>query len=277
MVDVLSFEEVQRALLRGGFQDSGGRKNDKALRFVHSKLDQPVFLKLSEAANPTTNEWLVIHPKYDGRLPPIPGMMRSKLGITHSTGYVDFPKRKNQGKGETQYGIDLGFADQQVLGALLEFLSGGGAEKLYPTIEEDIASAKDLPADATERDAVIAARRGQGRFRKSLEAIWSTCAVTGCSNSALLRASHIKPWRDSDNHDRLCPYNGLLLSAQVDAAFDKGLISFSDDGSVLVNHHRLSDSDASAVGIHPAMRLRSVDEQHKPYLAVHRRTHDFEK
>ena len=48
------------------------------------------------------------------------------------------------------------------------------------------------------------------------------CAVTGLDLPLLLRASHIKPWRDSDNRERLDPYNGLLLSPSYDAAFDWG-------------------------------------------------------
>ena len=70
--------------------------------------------------------------------------------------------------------------------------------------------------------------------------------MTGCENGALLRASHIKPWRNSDNHDRLYPYNGLLLAAHLDAAFDAGLISFSDEGRLLVHSSRLSAAEALA-------------------------------
>jgi putative restriction endonuclease len=64
--------------------------------------------------------------------------------------------------------------------------------------------------------------------------IWKgRCAVTGTNVAALLRASHIKPWRVSDNGERLDPENGLLLVANLDAAFDARLVSFRDEGTIL--------------------------------------------
>ena len=87
--------------------------------------------------------------------------------------------------------------------------------------------ADGLSASApTERDALIRSRIGQGRFRYDLLEMWEgRCCITGLDIDALLRASHIKPWRDSNNAERLDPYNGLLLSPGYDAAFDKGLIT----------------------------------------------------
>lgn len=276
MVEVLGFREVRQRLLDRGFKHEGGRDDDKAVRFVHSRSKDPVFLKLSKALNPTTREWLVVHPRHDGALPSLSGMFRSEKGFAHSSAYVDFPTRKHKGEGETPYGLDLSFESLRHLDALLDFLLGASKTEPPPTAEQDIAAATDLPTAETEREAVVAARRGQGRFRKSLELLWTACAVTGCKNRALLRASHIKPWRNSDNHDRLYPYNGLLLAAHLDAAFDAGLISFSDDGRLLMHSSRLSAADASALGIDPTMGLREVHPFHKPFLAEHRRLHQFE-
>jgi hypothetical protein len=135
---------------------------------------------------------------------------------------------------------------------------------------QDIDAVKDLPQDPTERQIVIAARLGQGKFRQRLIDEWQCCAVTGCGDLELLRASHIKPWRDGNNHERLSPDNGLLLSAHLDAAFDRGFISFSDDGRILVNKEKLTDSDASALGIDQNMRLHSIRPEHIHYLNVHR-------
>jgi predicted restriction endonuclease len=50
-----------------------------------------------------------------------------------------------------------------------------------------------------------------------------------------LRASHIVPWADCDDEQRLDIHNGLLLSALWDGAFDQGLVSFADDGAVLAS------------------------------------------
>lgn len=141
--------------------------------------------------------------------------------------------------------------------------------------EQDIAEAIDLPDQETERQAVIAARRGQGVFRALLDEHWRSCAVTGCTNRRLLRASHIQRWRDSSNVDRLNPDNGLLLAAHVDAAFDAGLISFDDDGRIWIDDKRLIPADAKVIGIEPTMRLRHLKPEHLPFLARHRQRHGF--
>lgn len=155
-----------------------------------------------------------------------------------------------------------------------EELPGETAPDL-PDAEQDIANATDLPEDATERKAVIAARRGQGVFRRLLDEHWQSCAVTGCTPRELLRASHIQPWKVSSNADRLNSDNGLLLAAHLDAAFDKGLISFGDDGRILINTVRLPVADAKVIGILPTMQLRAINAEHRPFLAIHRRIHGF--
>jgi predicted restriction endonuclease len=61
------------------------------------------------------------------------------------------------------------------------------------------------------------------------------CAMTGIADPALPRASHIVPWFECSDEQRLDVHNGLLLSALWDAAFDKGLVSFADDGTPLAS------------------------------------------
>ena len=124
----------------------------------------------------------------------------------------------------------------------------------------------------TERDALIKARVCQGKFRKMLLDYWGNCcAVTGCKNDHLLRASHIKPWAKSSPDERLCVYNGLLLSPHLDACFDSGLVSFDDAGRILVSS-KLSEEDLKALGLHRQMRITEakIDSKHKKYLAHHR-------
>lgn len=88
---------------------------------------------------------------------------------------------------------------------------------------------------ATVRAALVQARIGQGAYRADLMTTWGgCCAVTGCGIPELLRASHVRPWRASDNQQRLDSQNGLLLAAHLDALFDRGLIAFDDDGTMLV-------------------------------------------
>ena len=125
----------------------------------------------------------------------------------------------------------------------------------------------DLPS--SEREAIVKARIGQGRFRQSLIEYWSTCGVTGCKDDALLRASHIKPWSKATLEERIDLYNGLLLSPALDVCFDSGYVSFADEGRILISE-RLTADDAKALGINSKMRLRQVEPKHKKYLAFHR-------
>ena len=114
-------------------------------------------------------------------------------------------------------------------------LANGNPTRTGADIEADLRELGSSGLDETTRKALIDARLGQGRFRKELLRTWDgACAVTGCRVEAILRASHCKPWRLSDNAERLDPNNGLLLVANLDALFDAGLITFGDDGSMQV-------------------------------------------
>lgn len=136
--------------------------------------------------------------------------------------------------------------------------------------QEKLADVKEyLSLSDTERDAIIKSRIGQGQFRKSLISYWSTCAVTGCQEPKLLRASHIKPWSKSDVAERLSLYNGLLLSPTLDVCFDSGFISFDDSGNIMVSNE-LHDNDMEALGIHKEMKLSNIENEHCKYLAYHR-------
>jgi len=122
----------------------------------------------------------------------------------------------------------------------------------------------------TERESLIQSRIGQGPFRSDLERYWrQRCAVTGCKFSRVLTASHIKPWRTADNTERLDVYNGLLLVPNLDKTFDKGYISFDDEGKILISD-LLSDSDKNKLGIHSEMKLRKIETNHLKYLGYHR-------
>ena len=122
---------------------------------------------------------------------------------------------------------------------------------------------------STEREQVTRARVGQGRFRDSLLKFWQGCAVTGVNRADLIRASHIKPWRLSDNAERLDPHNGLLLLPQYDHLFDAGYISFDDDGR-LVESPAIADLNPSILGFDRKARLRRVTEEHREFLDFHR-------
>jgi putative restriction endonuclease len=101
--------------------------------------------------------------------------------------------------------------------------------------EKEVEDLQDSHLAKTDRDQLIKARLGQGVFRSNVEEIETACRVTGLTDKRLLIASHIKPWRDSNNSERLDGDNGFLLSPHVDKLFDKGWVSFSDQGYLLMS------------------------------------------
>lgn len=136
---------------------------------------------------------------------------------------------------------------------------------------------------ATERFQQILARVGQGVYRENLEKLWDrACAVTGCRIREVLRASHAKPWKDckdKDEEQRLDGHNGLLLSANYDALFDKGLISFSPlkDGWKIMISPSIEKLQLENLGINgkvylnPPKKLKLEDkEKIEEFLEYHR-------
>lgn len=132
------------------------------------------------------------------------------------------------------------------------------------------AQTRNLPR-TTEAERLVIQRVGQDVFREALLSYWGgCCAVTGVAAPRLLRASHIKPWaKCATDAERLDVYNGLLLAAHIDAAFDAGLISFSDDGAMLFSS-QFTQADQNALGIHDGLILGRVAKRHLPNLAWHR-------
>jgi predicted restriction endonuclease len=136
------------------------------------------------------------------------------------------------------------------------------------------AQTAGLP-QTTEVERLVVQRIGQDIFRAALIDYWGArCPITGITDPTLLRASHIVPWAECDDAQRLDVHNGLLLSALWDAAFDAGLISFANDGTVFVNPE-LSAAAQAALGIERAPRLPGLRDAHRVNLAAHRARHTF--
>ena len=147
-------------------------------------------------------------------------------------------------------------------------------ERAAAAIEID-ADPKCKDISQTTRTALIEARVGQGAYRERLFAVWGAkCAVTGCDLDFALIASHMKPWVDSSNIERLDEYNGLPLTPNLDKLFDHGFVSFMDDGRMLVKPG-LSHESLSQLGISVPSKLRLVNPRHLPYLAAHRAKFGF--
>jgi len=137
----------------------------------------------------------------------------------------------------------------------------------FKEVREHVAEYKTLAL--TEQERIVVSRLGQGNFRRNVIRLWGSCSVTGLQNVSLLRASHIKPWKHSDNKERLSPYNSLLLIPDYDFLFDRGYISFKNNGSVLVSQ-RLSPFARRVFDVRGDLELRKVFPENKEYLEFHR-------
>lgn len=124
---------------------------------------------------------------------------------------------------------------------------------------------------STEAERLVVQRVGQGCFRRGLLDYWEgRCAVTGLAIPELLRASHSKPWADcATDAERLDVFNGLLLAAHLDAAFDQGFITFGENGA-LITSAALDAPSRTLLGLVEPLRVRTVAPGHLHYLAWHR-------
>lgn len=139
-----------------------------------------------------------------------------------------------------------------------------------PTAPLETYERETATLGATEVEAIVRKRIGQDVFRKALiDYHGGRCQVTGITDAALLRASHIIPWADcKTDAERLDVHNGFLLSSLWDAAFDEGLLSFADDGTPIYSA-RLTSNARSLLESPPVRRLELRPEQ-LPRIAWHR-------
>lgn len=160
-------------------------------------------------------------------------------------------------------------AASDIKSALNKYLAFISKNENVSSIVSDISSIID--AGSTTTKAEIEARLGQGKYRKGVVALWRKCAVTEFDRVDLLIASHIKPWSQSTNSERIDPNNGLLLSPTFDKLFDRGYISFTDEGSLIISP-LLAEQDLQKLGVNDAMKLYKIEVGCLPYLKFHRET-----
>lgn len=132
---------------------------------------------------------------------------------------------------------------------------------------------KNNGLDDTERLTETPSRRGQGLYRRLLMQYWDNkCAVTECDIPQALRASHAMPWAECKKaKQRINKYNGFLLNANLDALFDKGLITFDDNGCIKISK-TISKENKKALGINENMQLRKkLDTKHLEFLHYHQK------
>ena len=173
--------------------------------------------------------------------------------VSKTYGVMEFVEKDKQGNGMYSAAIN----------SYRAFLS----DVTQASVKQDIDNIiLDSTISETQKAVLVNTRIGQGRFREDLISHWRGCAVTQYQNYSFLIASHIKPWSKSENDERLDPFNGLLLLANIDKAFDLGYISFNENGRILISDHL---EECQILGIHSNMKIVLAD-QHQDYLAYHR-------
>lgn len=136
-------------------------------------------------------------------------------------------------------------------------------------LNEFLAETASMPKK-TEAERLMVMRVGQDVFRKGLREYWNDrCAISGLAVPRLLRASHIKPWKDCElDSERLDVFNGLLLAPHLDAVFDAALMTVRGDGSVELSP-ALNKEARSALGLSATMKIDRLTDRHRAYLKWH--------
>lgn len=242
---------------------SGEPDNKKVYRLQNSCLDYILHIQSEEDGYSKANFALPYISKYTSKLDECKKITGISGGnISNRSCFLGYPHKNPLNIKEGKLALCFTIDDQDVLPRFMELMFG-----LTP-IKDEEPNIDYLPLTKTEKEALAKIRLGQGKFREDLFDYWTVCAVTGCSNKGLLIASHIKPW-SVDEKARLDPFNGLLLSPTLDRAFDQRLISFNDDGSIILSPI-LTETDLQLLHLNSELKLRKVDDRHLPYLAWHR-------
>lgn len=183
-----------------------------------------------------------------------------------------------QANGNGNQGVYLA-AISSNLGQMVLALAGMANDHALTLVDEQVAEIEEDQAQAqliaagnlasTEIEQLVKARRGQGVYRVNLQKLEKRCRLTLLADLSLLVASHIKPWKDATNEERLDGHNGLLLSPHVDRLFDRGHISFADDGSILTAGMRVMQA-MMAWGLDSQVNVGLFTGKQKLYLAYHR-------
>lgn len=129
-------------------------------------------------------------------------------------------------------------------------------------------SSKQMDGDL-EKMQLIKARRGQGLFKANVRLYETECRVTHVRTMRHLRASHIKPWSASSDAEKIDGANGLLLAPHVDHLFDRGFISFSSKGDLLVSE-KLNTDILENWAISLPQNVGSFQPKQQEFLEYHR-------
>ena len=140
-------------------------------------------------------------------------------------------------------------------------------EELF-LLEEIEQELENIVYEGIVKEAIVKCRVNQNVFRDKLLSKYSRCCLCGVENPKLLVASHIKPWSASESIEKLDIDNGLLMCPNHDKLFDNGLISFDDNGDIIISKY-LTETDKIFMNVHNDMWI-TLSNKNKKYLEYHR-------
>jgi predicted restriction endonuclease len=159
------------------------------------------------------------------------------------------------------------FAEDKVMLSQLSLFEQAIGNNNEKEIEKEIE--KDIEQlEGRDKETIIKSRVNQSVFRNKLLEKYTNCCLCKVNDSNFLRASHIKPWSKSNSIEKLDVNNGLLLCPNHDALFDIGVISFNDDGNILISE-KLTDVNKLMLNINPNMKIE-VTTSNLEYIRYHR-------
>lgn len=120
----------------------------------------------------------------------------------------------------------------------------------------------------TEKEYIIKSRLGHSKLKKEIFSLEKKCQLCLVDKQELLIASHIKPWCKSSSVERTDVNNVFLLCPHHDALFDKGFISFKDNGDILISDN-IDTKNRTFLNINQSMKINIKEKQTK-YLKYHR-------
>lgn len=259
---MLTNGQIEEVLVNQGFTLSlpNKPKKYKVLPFRAIHFNYPIYIKSSNRLP------LVIHSDFlnlSNTLMSLEGVKSNPSQMTYfNSNMKGFDTVLNKGKKPERYGLHFGFETVESLKIFLNTLNSDNKANSTETFPYN----SDKETDGL---GLVTTRIGHQALKEALHKYWNGCSVTGYQNRALLIASHIVPWSENKN-SRLDPFNGLLLTPNLDALFDKGLISFNEHGEILISRELDPRIDYEVLGLNHSLKLRKIEHQHLPYLKWHK-------
>ena len=243
--------------------------NDNRLRPTKTIRDRLIKDGIINEGNVDNNSNFILTKDYEFKNRFRAGQLICGRSISAKSAWIEDDNEPSDDHGISEQSQDCPPTESAPLVSTRPLKSPAGAQEIESRIlQQEEARVLSLPR-TTEAECWTFQRRGQDLFRRRLMHYWGgRCPLSGINDEGLLRASHIRPWADCrTDSERLDVYNGLLLSPFWDAAFDRGLVTFDEDG-----RPRFSDglSETARAALNWQNKPIPLESKHQNYLTWHR-------